>query len=316
VEAASAITLIPYVNWGNNGNVRYEGQPADDPTRLPLVEYRSVSPEFFSVTRQRVIAGRLLRQQDDERPGSPPVVVVNQALVDRDFKGRDPVGQRFYVTDTSFATIVGVVSDIRNSGPIAAPKPEMYSTYRQGSLGTSNFPIMIRVRGDNPAAFASAVTTAIRGVDPTAAIGDVKTMSEVIAQSLGQPRFYFSLLGTFAAVAVALAIAGLYGVLSYAVAQRTREMGIRAALGSSRRTLMGLVTLEGLRLAGIGLALGLAGGAAVTRLMVFMLYGVSPLDAATWALSALLMIGAAVLAAIVPAIRAARVNPLVAIQSE
>jgi predicted permease len=316
VAAAAAITQVPYISWGTNGNVRYEGQSGDDPTRLPIAEQRSVSPDFFAVTQQRLIAGRLLRQDDDDSPTARAVVVVNKALADRDFKGRDPVGQRFHLTDTTFATIVGVVSDIRNAGPIGTPQPEMYWTYRQASLGTSNFPLMIRVRDDDPAAFAAAVTAAIRGVDPTVAIGDVKTMPEVIAQSLGRPRFYFALLGTFAAVAVALALAGLYGVLSYAVAQRTREMGIRAALGSSRKAIMGLVTLEGLRLVGIGLLLGLAGGAAVTRLMVFMLYGVSPLDAATWVISALLMVGAAAVAAIVPAFRAARVDPLVAIQME
>ncbi|MGH9887116.1 MAG: FtsX-like permease family protein, partial [bacterium] len=120
----------------------------------------------------------------------------------------------------------------------------------------------------------------------------------------------------FASVAILLAVAGLYGVLSYAVAQRTRELGIRAALGSSRRGLMRLVAMEGLQLTLFGLLLGFAGGAAVTRLMTFMLYGVSPLDAPTWALAALLMLGAAILATVIPARRAAHANPLVAMQAE
>jgi predicted permease len=302
--------------WGNNTNVRYEGMAADDPTRLPLVENRVVTPGFFEVTGQRLLAGRWLTSADNETPASPPVVVVNQALVDRDLKGRDPIGQRFHLDDTDFATIVGVVSNVRNMGPVAEPAPERYWTYRQGGLGSTNFPLMIRVGRGDPMAVVNAVRAVIRRVDPTAAIGNVATMPDLIGQSLGRPRFYFSLLGTFAAVAMVLALAGLYGVLSYAVAQRTREIGIRAALGSPRTRLMRLVTGAGLRLVVIGLVLGMVGGLAVTRLMVFMLYGVSPLDLTTWALAVGLMLVAAMAAATIPALRAARVDPLVAIQAE
>jgi predicted permease len=316
VEAAAAISAMPYLVWGNNSNVRYEGMPADDPTRLPLVENRVVTPDFFAVTGQRLRAGRLLSAADNETPESPPVVVVNQALVERDLGGRDPIGQRFHLDDTTFATIVGVVSDIRNLGPVAEPAPERYWTYRQGGLRSTNFPFMIRVARGDPMAVLNGVRAAIRRVDPTAAIGSVATMRDLIGSSLGRPKFYFSLLGTFAAVAVILALAGLYGVLSYAVAQRTREIGIRAALGSPRTALIRLVAGEGLRLVSIGLLLGLLGGLATTRLMVFMLYGVSPLDLATWALAVVLMIVAAMIASSVPALRAARVDPLVAIQAE
>jgi len=320
VEAAGTISLVPYVNWGSNRNIRYEGMSASDPTRLPLVEQRAVTPGYFEVTGQRVLGGRLLRQGDDESPQSPAVVVVNDALARRDFPGRDPVGQRFYIgpsgDDSTFATIVGVVSDVRNSGPITEPRPEMYWTYRQVGLGSSNFPIMIRVRDGNPMAVLPGVRAAIRAVDPTAAVGDVKAMDDVIAASLGRPRFYFSLLGTFAGVALLLALAGLYGVLSYVVAQRTREIGIRSALGSSRVALMRLVTGEGLRLVTAGLVVGILGGLSVTRLMEFMLYGVSPLDASTWVMAAGLMVAAAVLAALLPAMRAARVDPMIAMRAE
>jgi putative ABC transport system permease protein len=316
VEAAAAISAVPYVTWGNNSNTRYEGMAADDPTRLPIVEGRRVTPGFFEVTKQRLLAGRLLNDGDDERPQAPQVVVVNEALAKRDFKGRSPVGQRFHTSDTTFATIVGVVSDIRNFGPISEPQPEMYWTYRQTVPGASAVQLMIRVGGGDPTAVAPGVRAAVRRVDPTAAVSQVASMSDVIGRSLGRPRFYFSLLGAFAGIAIVLAVAGLYGVLSYAVAQRTREIGIRAALGSSRSALVRLFAMEGFRLVAIGVTLGLAGGAAVTRLMEFMLYGISPLDATTWALAAFLMIGAAMIAAIIPARRAARVDPLVAIQNE
>jgi putative ABC transport system permease protein len=316
VESAAAISSPPYISWGNNSNVRYEGQPGDDPTRLPLAEYRVVTPGFFGLTKQRLLAGRLLASSDDERASTPQVVVVNQALADRDFHGLSPVGKRFHLSDTSFATIVGVVSNVRNAGPVAPPAPEMYWSYRQGGLGNSSFPLLVRVTGDDPNAVVAAVRAAVRRVDPTAAIAAVATMNDVIATSLGRPRFYLSLLGTFAAVAIVLAIAGLYGVLSYVVAQRTRELGIRAALGSPTRSLMRLVTQDGLALVGGGIVLGLLGGSAVTRLMEFMLYGVSPLDASTWAAASLLMVGAGFLATLVPARRATRIDPLIAIRAE
>ena len=316
VAEASAINMMPYVNWGYNSNVRYEGMPGNDPTRLPLVEQRVVTAEFFRVTGQRLIAGRVLWSSDDDRADAPPVVVVNEALVKRDFKGKDAVGRRFHLTDTLFATIVGVVSDIRNSGPVSAPQPEMYYAYLQGGAGASNFPLIIRVRGNDPTAVVTGVRNAIRSVDPSAAIADVHPMSDVIAASLGRPRFYFSLLGSFAAIAIVLAMAGLYGVLSYAVAQRTREIGIRAALGSPRGAIMRLITTDGLTLVAIGLLLGLLAGAGVTRLMVFMLYGVSPLDPVAWIAAAVLMVSAGLAASLVPARRAARVDPLIAIRVE
>jgi putative ABC transport system permease protein len=314
VESAGSISAIPFVNWGVNGNVWYEGQPKEDPTRQPIVEFRRATPSFFAVTHQRLLAGRLPLRSDGDS-AAPTVVVVNQALVDRDFKGVDPIGKRFHLSDTSFATIVGVVSNIRNLGPFADPAPEMYSTYPATEQWTG-FPLMIRVKRGDPAAIAPAVRAAIRAIDPTAAVASVRPMPEVIATSLGQPRFYLSLLGAFAVVALVLAVAGLYGVLSYAVAQRTRELGIRSALGSSASALMGLMAWEGMRLVGIGLVIGALAGAVVTRLLTFALYGVSPLDIPTWSAAILLMFVAGLVATLVPSRRATRVNPIIAIQTE
>lgn len=315
VESAGSISLIPYSNWGNNSGIRYEGQPKGGPTRQPIVEYRRVTPGFFGVTRQRLLAGRLLQPSDNDDPASPPVVVVNKALVDRDLEGVDPIGKRFYLTDTTFGTIVGVVSNIRNFGPFSPPAPEMYWTYLQTGP-TASFPVMIRVSRGDPTAIAPAVRAAIRGVDPTVAVSNIEPLQAVIARSLGQPRFYLSLLGAFAVVALVLAIAGLYGVLSYAVAQRTRELGIRSALGSSPAGLLRLMALDGIRLVGFGLVLGSLGGVLMTRLLSFALYGVSPLDVETWAASLLLMFVAGAAAALIPARRATGVSPLIAIQME
>jgi putative ABC transport system permease protein len=315
VEAAAAISSMPYVSWGNNSNIRYEGMPKDDPTRQPLVEIRRATPGFFAVTGQRLLGGRLLQASDDERPESPPVVVVNEALAKRDFPGKDVVGRRFYLDDTTFATVVGVVSDVRNAGPVQDPQPEMYWTYRQASSGAARFPLMIRTRGE-PTAVAASVRNAIHAIDRTAAVADVAPMPEVIARSLGRPRFYFSLLGTFAAIAVILSATGLYGVLSYVAAQRTRELGIRVALGSTRRGLVRLVTGDGLRLVVIGLVVGMLAALELTRLMTAMLYGVSPLDPLAWVLAVVGMLVVATGATLVPALRASRVSPAISMRVE
>jgi putative ABC transport system permease protein len=316
VEAAAAISSVPYVSWGNNSNVRYEGQPGNNPSQLPMVEQRRITSGFFDVTKQRLVAGRLPDPAVDDRPESPLVVVVNEALVKRDFKGSDPIGKRFHINDTTFVTIVGVVTNIRNAGPINEPLPESYWSYQKVSPGAATVSLMVRVAGGNPTAVMPGVRAAVRSVDPEAAVASVFTMDEVIARSLGQPRFYFSLLGSFAAIAIVLAVAGLYGVLSYAVAQRTREIGIRSALGSTPAAVVRLFAMEGFRLVMIGVVLGIAGGVAVTRLMEFMLYGISPIDAPTWGLATALLVVSGMAAAVIPAIRASRVNPIVAIQTE
>jgi putative ABC transport system permease protein len=316
VEDAAAISAVPYITWGNNSGTRYEGAAVTDQSRLPITEMRGVTPGFFGVTKQRLVSGRLLTSTDDERPSSPTVVVVNEALVKRDFPGRDPVGRRFHLSDTTFATIVGVVSDIRNFGPISPPAPEMYWNYRQWGSGTASVQVMVRVASGDPSRVTPGLRDAVRSIDANAAVSSVATMNTVIARSLGSPRFYFTLLGTFAAIAMALALTGLYGVLSYAVAQRTREIGIRSALGSTRSGIVGLVTRDALKLVAAGVVLGLFGGIMVTRLMESMLYGTSPLDVSTWLLAVLLMITAAMAAALIPARRASKVDPLIAIQTE
>ncbi|HKU62065.1 MAG TPA: ABC transporter permease [Gemmatimonadales bacterium] len=320
VEEAAAISLLPYDRWGWNFNIRYEGR-SDDPTEQPLVENRIVTPEFFRVTGQHLLDGRLLDAGDGERAGSPAVVVVNRTLALRDFPGASPIGKRYYLDDTTFATIVGVVTDIRNAGPYEAPRAEVYHSFRQDGEGWWSFSLMVRTREGagspiDPAALAGPVTAALRGVDPQGAVTAVRPMTDVISESLGRPRFYLALLGTFGAVALALAVAGIYGVLSYAVAQRTREFGIRAALGSSATDILRLVTRRAVRLLAIGIAIGLAGSLAATKLLVSLLYGVSPLDAGAWLAATATLALAGFVAALLPAWRATRADPVVALRAE
>ncbi len=316
VEAAGSISLLPYENWGWNFTIRYEGQPEDGSAQRPMVERRLVTPEFFGATGQKLLNGRLLQPSDDEREGVPAVVVVNKALVDRDFPHDDPIGKRYYISNTSLATIVGVVSDIRNFGPVEAPRPEVYWTYRQAGGGSTSFPLMIRVGKGNPADLTRPILAAIREVDPGASVSHVDLMNQVIADSLGKPRFYLSLLAVFAGVAMLLSMAGLYGVLSYSVVQRTREIGVRTALGSTPARTVGLMARQGLGLVGTGVVAGLVGGLALTRLLQSLLYGVSPLDGITWGLATGLLAAAGLIAAMVPAWRASRVDPIVAMRND
>ena len=192
----------------------------------------------------------------------------------------------------------------------------MYWNYRQAGAGTASVQVMVRVASGDPSRVTPGIRDAVRTVDAAAAVSNVATMETVIARSLGSPRFYFMLLGTFAAIAMALALTGLYGVLSYTVAQRTREIGIRSALGSTRGGIVGLVTRQALSLVAAGVFLGLVGGLMVTRLMESMLYGISPLDVSTWMRAALLMTVAAIAAALIPARRASKVDPLIALRAE
>jgi putative ABC transport system permease protein len=319
VQSAGAINLIPYYDWGSNSNIRYEGQPNTDPEHLPLAEDRDGTPDLYRAFGQRLVAGRALRWDDDDRPGVPRVVVVNEALVRRDFPRGGAIGRRFYIgmSDTTFATIVGVVSDIPNVGPIDPPVPEVYWSYAQGwSRGNTSFGIVVRVARGDPAAVEHAVRAAILSVDRGAAITRMEPMTDLMAESVGAPRFYLGLIGTFALVAVVLAVAGLYGVMSYTVAQRTRELGIRAALGSSGPRTLRLVTERGMRLVGIGVLAGAIGAALATRVLASLLYGVSPADALTWIVATLALVAAGVAASVIPAVRAMRVDPVIAIRTD
>jgi putative ABC transport system permease protein len=315
VRAAGGINLLPYVNWGWNSNTRYEGMPAEDPARQPIVEHRVVTPGFFAVSGQRLVAGRLLQESDDDRDGTP-AVVVNEALVRRDFKGRDPIGQRFHMSDTTFATIVGVVSDIRNFGPFEEPRPEFYWNWSQRGLYGSGLSLVLRVDGADPLRVAPQVRAALHAIDDEVVITRLETMRDVIGASLGSPRFFLVLLGVFASVAVLLALAGVYGVMSYAVAQRRREIGIRSALGSTPATTLRLMLGRGGALVAAGLAIGVLGSLATTRFLQGLLYGVSPLDGRTWLAAVALMAAAGVLAAFVPARRSLAVQPTIALREE
>jgi predicted permease len=313
VLEAGALDRIPYQDWGSNFNIRYEGQDDVDPTQRPLVESRTATPGTFSAIGHVLMRGRLLSREDG--PEDEVVVVANQALADRDFGGANPVGKRFHISDSTFATIIGVVRDIKNFGPERDPRPEVYFSYRQSLRSPTYMPLVVRVSGE-PASFTRQVTEAIREVDPTSAVSAVRPMVDVMSRSVGRARFYLALLGIFAGVALVLAVAGLYGLMNYTVVQRTRELGIRSALGSTPGRTIAMMVRQGLGLVAIGLAAGLLAALGLTRLLSTLLFGVSPLDAPIWITVPLLLASAALLAILVPARRASTIAPMVAIREE
>ncbi|MEO8503519.1 MAG: ABC transporter permease [Acidobacteriota bacterium] len=315
VEAVGALSQVPYENWGWNFNVRYEGQSDGDPTARPMVENRVATPELFAVTGQRLLDGRLLESSDDE--AGARVVVVNQALARRDFPDQSAIGKRLYDpgADQKLLTIVGVVSDIKNFGPFAAPQPEIYRPYRQWDDGT-RFPVLVRWLPGTARPSLRAVADAVHSIAPGAAVERWRTMPEVIRDSLGAPRLYLRLLAVFAGIALLLALGGIAGVMSYSVAQRTRELGIRAALGSSPGRTRALVAGEGLRLVGAGLVLGLLASLGVTRLLTALLYGASALDAGVWVGASVLFAAVGLAASLAPTLRASRADPMQALRAD
>ncbi|HEY8175475.1 MAG TPA: FtsX-like permease family protein, partial [Gemmatimonadaceae bacterium] len=244
------------------------------------------------------------------------VVLVNEQMVQKGFGGQDPIGKRLRVggDKAAMATIVGVVRDFRH---YRLPEPMGPATYypfaawpgRQQTL-------VLRTNRDDPASLTPAVRSAIREIDPKVAFYQVQTLEEAVSRSLWRQRLQGNVLGIFAALSLALACIGLYGVISYAVAQRTRELGVRIALGATRRDVLMLVFGQSGRLVVAGVVVGLVGAYFAVRILQTLLYGVTPNDPATFASVPALLAAVALLAALIPARRATRVDPIIAMRAE
>ena len=276
----------------------------------PEPSIRRVDAGYFTTLDVPLLSGRRFGEGDDA--SGHPVIVINEAARRRYFQGSDPLGQQISLWG-AHRTVIGVVADERFHGLDAAAAPAVYLPLAQAP--SANGSILVRVKGD-PAAVAPAVRAIVHDLDPTLPLFGVEPLRQTIADSLGQRRFAFIVLGAFAAVALLLAVVGVHGVLSYSVARRSREIGIRIALGADLARVRQLVLHQGLRLTALGLAIGLGGGLLVTRVLRSMLYGVSPSDPLTFAGVGVLLGAVAVLAAWLPARRAARVDPMAVLKSE
>jgi predicted permease len=286
--------------------VSITGRPGDGPA-----EFRYVSPGYFEAMAIPLRRGRLPGEGDTAT--TPKVLLVNEAFVRQFLPGEDPIGRE--ITDRG--TIVGVVADVHQLTLDRAALPEIYYPIAQNFAQLRSVGSSLVVRASvRPESLVPAIRQAVREVNPNQAAFRVATMIEVVSESMGSQRLYAWLLGLFSAIGTGLASAGVYGVMSYLVALRTRELGIRMALGASGGRVLRAILLRGAGLAAAGLVVGLAGALAVTRWLEGALYGVSATDPATLMSIAVLLAGVAVAACVIPARRAARIDPVVALRSE
>jgi putative ABC transport system permease protein len=286
--------------------------------KLPFALYRTITPDYFRATGIPLQHGRFFDAHDT--PDSLPVAVVNRQLAEHFWPGEDPVGKRLKVgpadSPNPWATVIGVVGDVRQNGFYGEQQFELYSVFAQERRSwLAPRDLVVRTSGD-AASVAGAVRQAVWAVDKDQPISHVRTMDQVFAAAMSRERFQMLLLALFATLALVLACVGLYGVISYAVAQRTHEIGVRMALGAQRADVLRLVIREGMLLTFAGLALGTAGALAATRVMKELLYGVTASDAITFISVSALLVLVALLACYLPARRATKVDPLIALRYE
>jgi predicted permease len=310
VESAGFVTNLPLADPRGIG-FRIEGGPANE---FHNADNALVSEDYFQAMGIPLLHGRGFREQDTA--STPLVAVVNQTLARTYFSGTDPIGKRLLWGDRAPFTIVGIAGDVRFSALDADVAPMIYMSNFQVSSGVSRHAVFVVRTSGEPASLARTASETIWSVDKDLPVFGVTTMNEVLAASVAQRRFSMSLLGGFAVLALLMAALGLYGVLSYSVSQRMHEMGLRMALGANARDLMGLVVGQGIRVVLAGVVAGLLASFAATRLLSGMLFGVSPLDPFTFATVAVVLVAAALLASFVPARRATRVDPIVALRYE
>jgi len=307
---------IPFSGWDLQAGISVFGRPQAKKNQEIDTHFQVVFPDFFKAIGVRLMHGRMLSLSD--RDTMSPVIVVNETFAKKIFPGEDPLGKRVKIGDLNgndpWLTIVGVVSDYRHYRLPQPMGPAMY--YPFTAVPAWSQTLTIRTTLPDPYSLVPSVRAALRELDPQIAMYDVKTMSDAVSQSLWRQRLQGQVLGTFAALALLLAIVGIYGVISYTVAQRTRELGVRVALGAQRGDVLTLVLKHGLRLALAGIVMGVIGALAMTQALSSLLYGVRATDLFTYTVVPVLLGTVAMLATYVPALRATRVDPLTAIRAE
>jgi putative ABC transport system permease protein len=315
VRAAGLVDPLPYGEGGWQAGITLEGVAEEVPGQNPLVDAAVVSGGYFKTLGIPLVQGRTFTAADG--PGSPRVVIVSRALADRYWPGLPPVGRRLHfgpaaATSASWLTVVGVVGDVRLDLESKA-KPQFYLPYTQAH-GRA-FSIVLKGAGD-AGRLASLVTGAVATFDPNQPVYGIQPMHARLADVFAARRFRMLVFGVFAAVALGLAIAGIYGVLSDLVSQRTRDIGIRLALGAERGSIVRMVLAQAIRPTLAGLTAGVVATLGLGRLLAGLVYGVRPADPLTFAAVAVALLGAACVAAWLPARRATRVDPMVALRTD
>jgi len=316
VKSAAVTTNLPLYRQGNSTGIMIEGRPEPPPGQDIIITTRIVSPKFFETMGIQLLKGRPL--SDEDKTNTPGVVVISETMAQRYWPGEDAVGKRIFPgrpeRPEDWLQIVGVVNDVRQFQLDVEPKPQMYLTYKQAGFFA---PRDLVVKTDvDPASMASTVRRTVWEIDKDQPVSNISTMNEILAESIARQRFIMLLLGIFAAVAMLLAAVGIYGVMSYSVAQRRSEIGIRMALGAQKLDVLKLAVGQGLKLVCIGVVLGLAGAFALTRLMSSLLFGITATDPSTFIGISALLIAVALIASYVPARRATKVDPLTVLRYE
>jgi putative ABC transport system permease protein len=315
VRAAGMVNFLPlYGGLGSSTGFKIEGRPAPPPGEGPSTNVRAADRGYFGAMGIPLLRGRNFNEADDAE--ARRVVIVSESLARKHFPGEDPLGKRIDVAMFEKPTpteIVGVVGDVRYDSLTNEAEPTVYFPHPE--LTYSFMTLVVRTAGD-PAEMTPAVRGVLREIDPDQPVSDVRTMEQVMADTVGRARFNTLLFGLFAALALVLSAVGIFGVMNYSVTLRTREIGLRMALGAQPARVLRLVLRQGLVLTLVGIGLGLAGALALTRVMSSLLFGVEANDPATFAAIVLLLAFVSLVACYIPARRATRIDPLVALRYE
>ena len=315
VDTAALSSVLP-LGGDSDMSVLVEGKPAPrTDAETTAVWYRIVSPTYFTAMTIPIERGRSFQPRE-----AAPSVVVSATTARRFWNGEEPIGRRMRFSEDASApwfTVIGVAGDVRMRGARGESRSEVYLPYWQfPELGTN---VVLKLSSDAagpPERLAATLAQAVREVDPDIPVGNVTAMTRLVSESIDDPRFLAILVAVFAALALALAAIGIYGVVAYAVAQRTNEIGVRMALGAGSRDVFALVVGDGLRLTALGVLVGVVAAAAVSASLQSLLFGVAPLDVATFGAMTAMLVTASAVACLLPARRASRVDPIVALRSE
>ncbi len=319
IQSAALASALPLAGPTRRlTGIEIEGRPPYEPGKEPAVDANFVSPEYFQTMGIQIRAGRPFTSQDGAE--APRVVIINETLAQSLFPNENPIGHRLLFMGNEPATIVGVVGDAYNRGLDSEVYPEVYGSGMQNPKFMGNLLVARAASGLNNPSGLSSLAVAIRNqaqaIEPNEPVNQVVTMDERLSNSVAHRRFQMLLLSVFAGLALAIATVGIYGVISYAVSQRTHEIGVRMALGARGADVLRMVIWRGMSLALIGVTLGLAAALALTRVMKNLLFEVSATDPATFAFVALLLVLVALIASYIPARRATKVDPLQSLRHE
>jgi putative ABC transport system permease protein len=312
VESAAAVSVFPFAGVSANVVFTTPARPPSAPGDFLTANFISATPGYFRAMGIPLVAGRGFEAAD--HAGAPFVAVVNRAMADRYFPGQNPIGQIVRILGPKPRTIVGVIPDLRQRALQIPSEPEIYAPHSQFPAG--GMFLVVRGRSDRPERLAPSVRAAVRSMDRDLPIASMRTGGDLIGETLSSRRLSLVLLSVFAVVALVLSAIGVYGVLSFTVSQQTKEIGIRMALGAARRDVLGLMLWKGLWPVVMGLTLGIGAALATTRVLAKMLFEVRPSDPLTLVGVVALLITVAFVAVLVPARRAARVDPLIAVRCE